>query len=47
MIGKVEYLKWKKIYINSDFTKKERRMQGFIREKAKQEKNKGSNVKIG
>ncbi|KAI4454299.1 hypothetical protein MML48_9g00009569 [Holotrichia oblita] len=35
-----------KIYINDDMTKKEREIQGRIREKAKEERTKGKNVKI-
>jgi len=36
-----------RIFIDDDLTKKEREMQGYLREKAKEEKVKGNRAKIG
>ena len=40
-------LKGKEIYIENDLTKQEREIQAAIRQKAKEERNKGNEVKIG
>ena len=45
--GKIDYLKENKIFINTDLTKKEIKIQSKIREIAKEERNKGNRIKIG
>ena len=44
---KLKELKEQRIYINNDMSKVEREIQAVIRKKAKEQKEKGMQVKIG